>query len=351
MRRPDLEFWRGRRVLVTGHTGFKGVWLCLMLHRLGAEVTGFALPPESGPTGFSALRIEFLIHHRVGDLRDSMNLTTMMRDADPEIVLHLAAQALIVRGYQDPVGTFATNVIGTLNVLEALRDIQACRACVAVTSDKVYLNTGSGRPFREGDPLGGHDPYSASKAACEIAVASYARAYFNSLAPVATVRAGNVLGGGDFGEARLIPDLVRADLRGEPLIVRKVDATRPFQHVLDVLVAYLLVAEDLALRPAITPRAFNIGPEFPEMRVGDLLDAYGEARGRAVVWRAADKQTMDEAPRLALDSSLARQHLRWRPRFDARETFRSTARWYDAWTRGDNLCSLSFADIAEVLTS
>jgi CDP-glucose 4,6-dehydratase len=350
MRRPNRNFWRGRKVLVTGHTGFKGTWLCLMLHQLGAKVAGFALPPEAGPTAFSALRVESFVESSHGDLLDYANVKQVVQDATPDVVLHLAAQAFVSRGYRYPNETFATNVIGTLNLLGALRAASDCRACVAVTSDKVYRNDGSGKPFREGDALGGQDPYSASKAACEIAVASYAASFKGDLPAIATVRAGNVLGGGDFGESRLIPDLVRSEKNGEVLIIRQPDATRPFQHVLDVLVAYLLVAEDLALRPNITPSAINIGPIGPEMLVRDLLSSYGKVRGRDVAWKVADRVTMIEVTHLALDSSLARKQLQWSSRFSSHNMLAKTARWYDAWMRGEDLLALSCADIAELLT-
>jgi CDP-glucose 4,6-dehydratase len=283
-------------------------------------------------------------------LRDSQQVKALVQEAKPEVVLHLAAQAFVCRGYRDPKGTFETNVVGTINLLEALRGVASCRACVVVTSDKVYRNDGSAKPFRESDPLGGHDPYSASKAACEIAVASHARSFPDELPAITTVRAGNVLGGGDFGEARLIPDLVRSEEQGDVLIVRRPDATRPFQHVLDVLVAYLLVAEELTLRPYITPPAINVGPGEPEIPVCDLLKIYGEARGREVVWKPAETATMQEASRLALDSTLAHERLNWSPRFTARDTLARTARWYEAWAKHDDVLALSRADIVDVLT-
>jgi CDP-glucose 4,6-dehydratase len=215
---PDTAVWRGRRVLVTGHTGFKGAWLALLLHRLGAMVTGIALPPEPGPNAFDLLRIAPLLaaDHRA-DIRDGAALAGLIRTARPELVLHLAAQAFVGRGYAEPTATFATNVDGTIHVLEALRGLPGVAAAVMVTSDKVYRNDGAGRAFREGDPLGGADPYSASKAAAEIAVGSWRASFAVALPPLATARAGNVIGGGDFGAQRLIPDLVRAAAAREAL--------------------------------------------------------------------------------------------------------------------------------------
>jgi CDP-glucose 4,6-dehydratase len=351
MRRPDPAFWRGRSVLLTGHTGFKGAWLALMLHRLGAEVTGFALAPEAGPTAFELLQVERLVRHRVGDLLDNQAVAGAVNGASGSVVLHLAAQAIVARGYDDPAGTFATNVGGTINLLQALRRTPGCQAAVIVTSDKVYRNDGVGRAFREADPLGGHDPYSASKAACEIAVASFAASFPDELPLLATARAGNVIGGGDFGPGRLVPDIVRADIAGEALTVRRPDATRPFQHVLDVLAGYLLLAEDLASRPGETPRAVNFGPSEPETRVRDLIEAFGSARGRPVDWLAMPVPTMEEAPRLALDSALARSALGWRPVLDARSSLAATAGWYASWMRGEDLFDRSYADIDAVLAS
>ncbi|MBF9232925.1 CDP-glucose 4,6-dehydratase [Microvirga alba] len=352
-RRPAPDLWRNRRVLVTGHTGFKGSWLCLLLSGLGANVSGFALPQEPGPTAFDLLGVaDHLQQSQLGDLRDTSAVAAAVREANPEIVLHLAAQAVVGRGYRDPAGTFATNVTGTINLLEALRaQMDSLAAAVIVTSDKVYRNDGTGQAFRETDPLGGGDPYSASKAACEIAVASYAHSFAGALPPLATARAGNVIGGGDFGEDRLIPDLFRAERAGQPLLIRRPDATRPFQHVLDVLCGYLLLAEDLTLRSPETPRAVNFGPEDREMSVRDVLGTLGRVRGRPVEWRQADPQAVyAEAPRLAIDASLARQSLRWEPRLKGDAIFTETAAWYEAWLKGETLRGLSERAIERAIT-
>ncbi|MFM7780795.1 MAG: CDP-glucose 4,6-dehydratase, partial [Alphaproteobacteria bacterium] len=300
------QFWRGKRVLLTGHTGFKGAWLALLLERLGAEVTGFALAPEAGPSAFVALRPA--ITSRIGDLRDVATVQAAVQAAQPEIILHLAAQALVGRGYRDPEGTFASNITGTINLMQALRGAGA-KAALIITSDKVYRNDNQGRPFREDDALGGHDPYSASKAACEIAVASWRASFGAEIGAIATARAGNVIGGGDFGAERLIPDLVRARMAGETLVIRRPDATRPFQHVLDVLRGYLLHAE--ALWGGVAPPALNFGPRDAEISVRRVLEFYGGAAGAPIAWEAAPAPPMEEAQRLALDSSLAMQSLNW----------------------------------------
>ncbi|MGH7020360.1 MAG: CDP-glucose 4,6-dehydratase [Brevundimonas sp.] len=339
---PDV--WRGRRVLVTGHTGFKGSWLCLMLHRLGAEVIGASLAPESGPTAFDSLGVGALLaqDERL-DIRDADRLQALIRATQPEIVLHLAAQALVGRGYRDPAGTFATNVSGAVNLMQALRGLPGVLALLVVTSDKVYRNDGAGRPFVEQAALGGADPYSASKAATEIAVASWRASFASELPPLATARAGNVIGGGDFGEERLIPDLVRALKAGEGLTLRQPEATRPFQHVLDVLRGYLMLTERLITKPATAPAALNFGPADSEISVRRLLDLWGAATGRPVDWRLSPEPPMNEAKRLALDSSEASRTLGWAPLLDTPAAIRETAGWYAEWLAGRDMAERSTA--------
>jgi CDP-glucose 4,6-dehydratase len=331
-------FWRGRRVLVTGHTGFKGSWLCRVLALLGAEVTGIALDPEPGPSGFAIMRVADVLRadHRA-DIRDPALVRHLLRDARPEVVLHLAAQAFVGRGYREPAATFATNVMGTAHVLDALRGLSGVQAAIMVTSDKVYRNDNAGRAFAEDDALGGEDPYSASKAAAEHAVQSWRRSFPKELPPVATVRAGNVIGGGDFSEMRIIPDLVRAEIAGEALVLRRPDATRPFQHVLDVLRGYLLLAERLAQAPETAPPSLNFGPRDGEIRVRDLLAQWGAATGTPVAWTLSGGEVMEEARRLALDSSLAGAALGWHPRLDTPQAIAATAAWYAAWRRGADM--------------
>ena len=343
MKGPGAGFWRGRRVVVTGHTGFKGAWACRMLALLGAEVTGIALDPEPGPSAFAAMRVAdgLAADHRV-DIRDAPRLAAILRDARPHIVLHMAAQALVGRGHRDPVGTFATNCTGTINLLDALRGLPGVAAALIVTSDKVYRNDGLGRAFAEGDALGGADPYSASKAAAEIAVASWRASFAAELPPLATARAGNVIGGGDFAEARIIPDLVRAEMAGQPLLVRRPDATRPFQHVADVLRGYLMQAEHLAAGTA--PPALNFGPRDGEIRVRDLLALWGD-----VSWRQEAGPVMAEAPRLALDSTLAGRAIGWQPLLDTPRAIAATAAWYAAWREGAEMARAADAEIAALL--
>ncbi len=338
-------------MLVTGHTGFKGAWLCLMLHRLGAEVIGASLAPEAGPTAYQALALPaFLTSDEQIDIRDAERLDVFVRATQPDVVLHLAAQALIGRGYRDPAGTFATNVGGTINLMQALQGLPGVQALLVATSDKVYRNDGAGRPFTEQAALGGGDPYSASKAAAEIAVASWRASFGSQLPPLATARAGNVIGGGDFGEERLIPDLVRALKAGEALTLRQPDATRPFQHVLDVLRGYLLLTERLMTTPEAAPAALNFGPADGEISVRRLLDLWGAATGHVVDWRLSPEPTMPEAGRLALDSGQAMRALGWRPRLETPAAVEATATWYADWLNGRDMVASSTTAVDAALT-
>ena len=346
VRQPDPSFWRGRRVLLTGHTGFKGAWLALMLTELGADVVGIALPPESGPALFPLFRPALRLTHHEADIRDAAVLAALVRQANASIALHLAAQALVPHGFADPAGTFATNLTGTINLLEAMRGRKEIEAALIVTTDKVYRNLADGRRFREHDALGGHDPYSASKAAAELAVASWRASFHDELPELATARAGNVIGGGDFAPTRLVPDLVRARA-GAPLVLRHPDATRPWQHVLDVLRGYLLQAEYLAQGGEAAP-ALNFGPaERDSASVRDIIAAFEAAFGGELPWR--QEPAPAEAPRLALDPALAARMFGWRPRLDRAACIAATAAWYAAWARGDDMLAHSLTDVREAL--
>lgn len=343
VRLPDPAFWAGKRVLLTGHTGFKGAWAALMLGQLGARVTGFALSPVPGPSAFGALGVAAdLARDLRGDLRDAGAVAGAVQGA--EIVLHLAAQAIVSEGYRDPAGTWESNVMGTLHLLQALRGSEV-KAAVLVTSDKVYRNEG-GRAFVETDALGGGDPYSASKAACEILAASH-RASYPDLPALATARAGNVIGGGDFGRDRLIPDLVRAKSAGQTLTLRNPDATRPFQHVLDVVAGYLTLAEALAQGDA--PQTVNFGPAEAELSVRDLLFLWSQHSGEPLHWTLADAPPMPEKSRLALDSGLARARLHWAARHATAKAVAATADWYANWSLGRDMAAASKAAIRDFL--
>jgi CDP-glucose 4,6-dehydratase len=325
------EAYRGRRVLVTGHTGFKGSWLSYWLTQLGAEVTGYALEPPTEPSLFDALGLDQLVSHVVADIRDAECLERELVKAAPDVVLHLAAQPIVRESYARPVETFATNVMGTVNVLQAARACAAVQAVVVVTTDKCYRNTEDGRPFVEDDPLGGRDPYSASKGCAELVTAAYAASFFAERdVAVASARAGNVIGGGDWAADRIVPDCVRALEAGRAIDVRNPSAVRPWQHVLEPLAGYLQLATRMLDGGGAFAGAWNFGPA-PEdaLTVQWVVDRFLEEWGRGS-WETAQAATPQphEAHLLTLDSSKAVARLGWAPRWDAGEAVRRTAAWY-----------------------
>lgn len=332
-------FWRGRRVLVTGHTGFKGSWLSVWLNALGARVTGLALDPPTDPSMYDAVGLASEIDDRRVDIRNLEAIDRVLEDCKPEVVFHLAAQAIVRDGYREPVGTFATNVLGTVNVLDAIRRCDAVRAAVVVTSDKCYENDESGRAFREGDRLGGYDPYSASKACAELVTSSYWCSYLrDGRAAVATVRAGNVIGGGDWARDRLLPDLVRGFASGSPAGVRNPAATRPWQHVLEPLKGCLMLAEGLARGEHAFARAWNFGPAADDVRaVSYVATRATSAWGSGVSWTLDETERPHEARLLSLDSSQARTTLGWRPRWSVDRAIDESIAWYKAHACGDDM--------------
>ena len=325
------DWYRGRRVYVTGHTGFKGSWLIAWLREAGAVVTGFALHPEADrPALFRDAALDVGIDSQFGDILDSERLRASLVSAAPEIVFHLAAQSLVRRSYREPVQTMAVNVIGTANLLEAVRLAPSTRAVIVVTSDKCYENDGSGRPLAEDAAMGGHDPYSASKGCAELVTMAWRRSF---LAPrgvaVATARAGNVFGGGDWGEDRLIPDLVTSASRGEVTVLRNPDAIRPWQYVLEPLHGYLLLGRGLIERGEEFAEGWNFGPAGADaLTVRDIARRFGDVRGRSLVSEAAESGVMHEAPTLRLDASKAVARLGWKPALTLDQALASTATWY-----------------------
>jgi CDP-glucose 4,6-dehydratase len=345
----NAEFWRGKRVLVTGHTGFKGGWLSLWLQELGADVFGFALPPPTRPNFYEAAQVEAGMVSRLGDLREFEEIHAFMAEIRPDIVLHLAAQAEVLEGYADPLGTFATNLMGSLHVLEAARQVESVRALVAVSSDKCYENLGWHWGYRENDRLGGADPYSGSKACMEIAVAAYRDAYFSHGAGprVATARAGNVIGGGDWAKNRLAPDLLRAFERGAPAQLRRPNAVRPWQHVLEPLLGYLLLAQALcADEGAAYAQAWNFGPRADDAYpVSWLADRLAALWGEEASWTCDAEAYPHEAAYLSLDASMAGRDLAWRPRWRLEDALRATRLWHGAWLQGEDMQAFSLAQI------
>ena len=323
--------YQGRRVLVTGHTGFKGSWLCLWLDALGAEVSGLALDPPSEPNHWDQLALATK-DHRV-DIRDEAAVRAVFAEACPEIVFHLAAQPLVRRSYNDPITTWATNVMGTAHVLEAMRWTPEVRATVVVTTDKCYENREWPWAYRERDRLGGHDPYSASKAGAELVAASYRSAFLEQTgAPLlATARGGNVIGGGDWSEDRLIPDLVRSVAAGEPLVIRSPRSTRPWQHVLDCLSGYLVLGQRLLESDAGCAEAWNFGPEQHGNRTVEQVLQDLASDWPKIDWTVTASPQPHEANLLQLDSAKAQMELGWRPVWNYDEAVRRTALWYQRW--------------------
>lgn len=351
-RNPNTDFWRGKRVLLTGHTGFKGSWLVHWLTRLGAEVCGVALEPATDPNLFGLLGIDARIQNRYEDIRDAKTLAAVVAQADPEIVFHLAAQALVRASYRDPLGTFSTNVLGTANLLDALRGRGSARVVIAITTDKVYRNIEQPFPFRETDTLGGHDPYSASKAAAELVIDCYRDAFLGQQGvALASTRAGNVIGGGDWAEDRLIPDAVRAWGANQPLRVRRPEAIRPWQHVLEPLSAYLQLAEQLWDDPTLAG-AYNFGPHTHELAtVRTVVEQARTAYGAGEVILQADHEGPYEARQLMLEITKARALLGIAPRWSLQETIDRTLGWYRDLAAGQCAAELCEADLTAFETS
>ncbi len=340
-----MSVWRDVPVAVTGHTGFKGAWLCEWLLRAGARVSGLALPPETDPSLFALLRLGERMSSTFGDIRDPATVDAWMRDAEPLVVFHLAAQPIVLLSVEDPVGTYATNVMGTAHVLDAIRRVPSVAAAVIVTSDKCYENAGWDWPYRENDPMGGKDPYSSSKGCAELVAAAYRRTYFHDRVAVATARAGNVIGGGDWSRDRIVPDIVRALVAGREPVLRFPGAIRPWQHVLDALSGYVRLAERLQ-SDADAATGWNFGPAESSVRtVAELTDRFLAA------WGADARPAFDatgaqhDAAALRLDSSRARLRLGWQPTLAFDDAIAWSAEWYREWHAGRPVAAITQAHI------
>lgn len=349
------EFWRGKRVLLTGHTGFIGSWLFYWLQRWGAVTLGYALPPHTNPSFFNLLQLDNQGQHYFGDIRDFSLLRERVLDFQPDIILHLAAQALVRQAHADPLDTFTTNVNGTLQLLEIAREIPKLKAVLVFTTDKVYENIEVPRGYREDDRLGGLEPYGASKACAEIVAQSYWHAYFkNRGVPIATLRAGNVIGGGDWSQDRLIPDAVRAFAANQPVTLRHPQSVRPWQHVLEPCAAILRMVEYMTNQQ--TPFfGLNIGPDAAEAKtVGWVMDeftaAWQRAGGNPETWRHQPDNSVYEAKLLLLDNALARHNLGWQPRWDTQTAIARTAEWYACWLRGGDIGAFTAQQFDEFLS-
>lgn len=331
------SFWQNKKVLVTGHTGFKGAWLCQWLVQLQAEVAGFALEPDTSPALFELLSLQHRMTHTLGNINELAAIENAISSFEPEIVFHLAAQPLVIESYQQPIETLSTNVMGTAHLLDAVRRCPSVKSVVVITTDKVYQPSSIQNCHTESDPLGGHDPYSASKACTELVVSSYRQSFFDqpNSPLIASVRAGNVIGGGDFAANRLIPDICRAWARQEPVVIRNPDSIRPWQHVLDALNAYLLLAQGLYQGRQELAKAWNIGPKaedmWPVAKIIKLMQTQWE--GETAV--QMEQPEYHENPCLMLDSSALQQALGWQPVWSLEHALQHTVSWYQAWAQDE----------------
>ena len=346
---PSRAFWKGRRVFLTGHTGFKGSWLALWLQGLGAEVTGYALRAQTEPALFEVARVAEGMTSKFGDVRDLESVTSAMQAGRPEIVLHLAAQPLVRASYVDPVATYSTNVMGTVHVLEAARSVPGLRALVNVTTDKCYENREWVWGYREDEPMGGFDPYSNSKGCSELVTAAYRRSFFsNGDAALGSARAGNVIGGGDWAPDRLVPDILRAFSTGSTVSIRNPASTRPWQHVLEPLSGYLVLAERLFQDRQAVAEGFNFGPKDDDAKpVKWIVERLVERWGGNAHWEIDERAHHHEAAQLKLDISKARERLSWQPRWDLGTALDAVVEWHQAWLARADMRSMCLQQIAQ----
>ena len=350
----DRSFWAGKRVFLTGHTGFKGGWLALWLQQLGAKVTGFALAAPTDPSLFEAAQVASGMRSIIGDIRDGAVLRQAMSEARPDIVLHLAAQALVKRSYADPVETYGTNVMGLVNLYEAIRATPGVRAVLNVTSDKCYDNKEWAWGYRENDGLGGYDPYSNSKACAELVTAAYRNSYFNADryaehgVALASARAGNVIGGGDWAADRLIPDILRAIAKDEPVAIRSPGAIRPWQHVLEPLSGYLILARKLFEEGVAYADGWNFGPYEGDVKpVAWIVEHIARAWGPGAAWRLDASPHPHEAHYLKLDCAKARSALGWKPRWNIEQAIDRIVDWHKAREEGADMRQVSLRQIEQ----
>lgn len=350
----DVNFWKGKKIFITGHTGFKGAWLSTWLYELGAKVTGFALEAPTKPSLFELIKLENKIHSIIGDIRDTKAITSAIRQSKAEIIFHLAAQPLVLESYEDPVGTYETNVMGTVNVLEGIRQTPSIKAAVMITTDKCYENKEWLWGYREVDRLGGFDPYSASKACAEQVISSYRNSFFPAGdsakhgVAIASARAGNVIGGGDFAKNRLIPDCLRSLQAEEIIYVRRPGSIRPWQHVLEALSGYLLLAQHLFHDGVRFAEAWNFGPDEADAKpVSWILNEVNNLAAGKLKVQIEENHSLHEAGYLKLDTSKARTLLSWSPKWNLSQALRSIMDWHSAFTSGGDLWTTTTQQISE----
>ena len=336
----DPGFWKDKRVFLTGHTGFKGTWLSLWLLEMGVNLKGYSLPPNTSPSLFQETKLEDDMVSEIGDIRDIENLTKSMSEFDPEILIHMAAQPLVRLSYLDPIETYSTNVIGTVNVLESARNCKSLKAIISVTTDKCYENKEWEWGYRENEPMGGFDPYSSSKGCAELVTSAYRRSFFNDNGSpaLASARAGNVIGGGDWALDRLIPDILRAFEKNEKVVIRNPLSTRPWQHVLEPLSGYLVLAQHLYLKGNEFAEAWNFGPRDEDCKsVRIVLDKIVKMWGDGVAWSIDENNNPHEAGFLKLDCSKAKLRLKWNPRWGLNHTLKLIVEWHKNYLNGGDI--------------
>jgi len=336
----DPVFWKDKKVFLTGHTGFKGAWLSLWLQSMGAIIKGYSLEPNTTPNLFTEACVGKGMESEIGDIRDLNQISKSMLDFNPDVLIHMAAQPLVRYSYKNPIETYSTNVMGTVNVLESARKCSNLKSIVSITTDKCYENTGVKTGYKEYDPMGGHDPYSSSKGCAELVTSAYRRSFFSSedTASLASARAGNVIGGGDWAEDRLIPDILRAFQKSEPVVIRNPLSTRPWQHVLEPLSGYLVLAQELFLNGDNFAEGWNFGPKDEECKpVSWILDRMVEIWGGNASWSLDKENNPHEAGFLKLDCSKASSRLKWKPKWDLQFTLKSIVDWHQIYSNGGDI--------------
>jgi len=351
----DRDFWKGKKVFLTGDSGFKGGWLSVLLKYLDADIYGFSLPPLD-QSFYNKVHLGSVISHKDGDIRNAEDLLYSEKEFAPDILIHMAAQPLVIRSYKDPVETFSTNVMGTVNTLELIRESNSINAGVIITTDKCYENKNLTRGYTEEDPMGGHDPYSSSKGSAELIISSYQRSFFSkedykqTHKAIGAVRAGNVIGGGDYSENRLIPDFIRSIDLQEPVEIRNPSATRPWQHVLEPLVGYLMVAEKLYKEGPSESDCWNFGPKIEDIvSVSEVADLFCNTWGEGLAWNLGEAPVYHEAKNLSLDINKAQATLGWKPKWGLNQTIDKIVEWYKKDINGLNALDSTFLQIEEYL--